>query len=129
MKVYALYGVNDLRMEEREVPTPQPGQVLVQVRAAGICGSDIPRIFQTGTYSFPTVPGHEFSGTVAAVGAGVSPEWEGCRVGVFPLIPCMQCPPCRQKHYVYFHFSSFRISQNLSAICTRQFLQCTLIPI
>ena len=88
-----------MRMEEREVPQPGPDQVLVQVRAAGICGSDIPRIFQTGTYSFPTVPGHEFSGTVAAVGAGVSPEWEGRRVGVFPLIPCMNCAPCRQKHY------------------------------
>lgn len=99
MKVYALYGAEDLRMEERERPQPGPGQVLVRVRAAGICGSDIPRIFKTGTYTFPTVPGHEFSGTVEAVGNGAAPEWKGRRVGVFPLIPCRQCAPCRQKHY------------------------------
>lgn len=99
MKTYALYGINDLRMEERAVPSPGENQVLVQVKAVGICGSDIPRIFQTGTYSFPTVPGHEFSGVVAAVGTGVKPEWVGRRVGVFPLIPCRKCTPCRQKHY------------------------------
>lgn len=81
------------------MPEPGPGQVLVQVKAAGICGSDIPRIFQTGTYSFPTIPGHEFSGVVAAMGSGVPPEWAGKRVGIFPLIPCRECAPCRQKHY------------------------------
>ncbi len=99
MKAYVLHGINDLRMEERAVPEPGPGQVLVQVKAAGICGSDIPRIFQTGTYSFPTIPGHEFSGVVAAVGPGAPPEWTGKRVGIFPLIPCRECAPCRQKHY------------------------------
>lgn len=99
MKAYALYGINDLHMEERAVPSPGENQVLVQVKAVGICGSDIPRIFQTGTYSFPTVPGHEFSGVVVAVGAGVKPEWIGRRVGVFPLIPCRECTPCLQKHY------------------------------
>ncbi|MBD5529304.1 MAG: galactitol-1-phosphate 5-dehydrogenase [Lachnospiraceae bacterium] len=99
MKAYVLHGINDLRMEERAVPEPGPGQVLVQVKAAGICGSDIPRIFRTGTYSFPTIPGHEFSGVVAAMGPGVPSEWTGKRVGIFPLIPCRECAPCRQKHY------------------------------
>ncbi len=99
MKAYALYGVDDLRMEERDIPQPGPGQVLVRVGAAGICGSDIPRIFKTGTYSFPTVPGHEFSGTVTEVGNGTAPEWKGRRVGIFPLIPCRQCASCRQKRY------------------------------
>lgn len=81
------------------MPEPGQGEVLVQVKAAGICGSDIPRIFQTGTYSFPTIPGHEFSGVVAAVGPGVPTEWTGKKVGIFPLIPCRKCAPCRQKHY------------------------------
>lgn len=99
MKTYVLHGINDLRLEERAIPEMEPGQVLVQVRAVGICGSDIPRIFQTGTYSFPTVPGHEFSGVVADVGAQVDKRWIGQPVGIFPLIPCMKCGPCRQKVY------------------------------
>lgn len=69
------------------------------MRAVGICGSDISRIFQTGTYSFPTVPGHEFLGVVAEVGTQVDKSWLGCPVGIFPLIPCMECAPCRQKAY------------------------------
>lgn len=99
MKAYVLHGINDLWLEEKAVPEVGPGKVLVQVRAVGICGSDIPRIFQTGTYSFPTVPGHEFSGVVAEVGAQADESWLGRPVGVFPLIPCMECVPCRQKAY------------------------------
>lgn len=99
MKAYALYGINDLRQEERPLPSPEPSQALIQVRAAGICGSDIPRVFQTGTYSFPTVPGHEFAGVVADVGAHADRDWIGRRVGVFPLIPCGECAPCKQKKY------------------------------
>ena len=99
MKAYVLHGINDLRLEEKAIPEMEPDQVLVQVRAAGICGSDIPRIFQTGTYSFPTVPGHEFSGVVAEVGAQADKSRLGQHVGVFPLIPCMKCGPCRQKAY------------------------------
>lgn len=99
MKAYVLHGINDLRLEEREKPKAGPGQVLVQVRAAGICGSDIPRIFQTGTYFFPAVPGHEFSGVVVEVGAQADKNWLGQPVGIFPLIPCMKCALCRQKAY------------------------------
>lgn len=99
MKAYALYGVNDLRLEDRAVPEVKPDQVLVQVKAVGICGSDIPRIFRTGTYSFPTVPGHEFSGIVVKVGEQADTSWLGRPVGIFPLIPCRECAPCRQKLY------------------------------
>ena len=40
------------------------GEVLIRIQASGICGSDIPRVFQKGTYHFPTIPGHEFSGEI-----------------------------------------------------------------
>lgn len=99
MKAYVLHGINDLRLEERTYPKAAAGQVLVQVRAAGICGSDIPRIFREGTYSFPLVPGHEFSGVVVEVGPGEDRELAGRPVGIFPLIPCGKCVLCRQKAY------------------------------
>ena len=99
MRAYELHGVNDLRREDIEKPEIPSGWVLVQVKASGICSSDIPRIFTNGTYHFPTIPGHEFSGVVAAYGEGVPEERVGKRVGIFPLIPCRTCPQCRQKKY------------------------------
>ncbi|MGN0385607.1 MAG: galactitol-1-phosphate 5-dehydrogenase [Lachnospiraceae bacterium] len=99
MKAYVLHGIADLRYEEVEKPKAGPGEVLVKVMAAGICGSDIPRIYKTGAYHHPLIPGHEFSGQVAEVGEGVSKEWQGKRVGIFPLIPCMKCSSCFKKKY------------------------------
>ena len=99
MRAYELHVVNDLRREDIEKPEIPSGWVLVQVKASGICSSDIPRIFTNGTYHFPTIPGHEFSGVVAAYGEGVPEERVGKRVGIFPLIPCRTCPQCRQKKY------------------------------
>ncbi len=99
MRAWVLHGIGDLRFETVEKPALKLGEVLVQVRAAGICGSDIPRIYQNGAHVHPLIPGHEFSGVVAEVGAGVDTAWLGQRVGVFPLIPCMACAPCQKEHY------------------------------
>lgn len=99
MKAYRLYGIGDLRLVEIPCQVQKQNEVLVQVKAAGICGSDIPRIYQTGTYHYPTIPGHEFAGVVEAVGENVDPEWKGKRVGIFPLIPCHACAPCRAGQY------------------------------
>lgn len=99
MKAYVLHGIDDFRYEEVERPAVSAGNVLVHVQAVGICGSDIPRIYQTGAYSHPLIPGHEFAGEVVEVGEGMSSSWIGRRVGVFPLIPCMNCPQCQKKQY------------------------------
>ena len=99
MKAWVLHGIDDIRLEEVEKPQPGEREVLVEVKAAGICGSDIPRIYQNGTYSYPLIPGHEFSGMVAETGTLADPSWKGKRVGVFPLIPCGKCAPCRKKKY------------------------------
>lgn len=99
MKAWVLHNINDLRFEEVNSPTIGEEETLVKVKAAGICGSDIPRIFYTGTYSYPLIPGHEFAGQVVAVGGAVDPKWQGKRVGVFPLIPCGECLPCKKKQY------------------------------
>ena len=81
------------------MPECPAGWAIVQVKAAGICSSDIARVFTKGTYHFPTIPGHEFSGVVCSVGDGGDSGWIGKRVGVFPLIPCRECPQCAEKHY------------------------------
>lgn len=99
MKAWVLHEIGDIRWEEVEQPVPGEQEVLLRVRAAGICGSDVPRIYTNGTYSYPLIPGHEFAGEVMACGEGVSEEWLGQRTGIFPLIPCRECGPCRQGYY------------------------------
>jgi L-iditol 2-dehydrogenase len=64
MKAQVLYGINDMRYEDIEEPQLKDGWVIVKVMAAGICGSDIPRIYKTGAHVHPIVIGHEFSGKV-----------------------------------------------------------------
>ncbi len=84
--------------EIRDIPTPKPGEkeVLIRVRACGICGSDI-GLYKMGMED--RILGHEFSGDIAAVGAGVSGWKEGDRVVVEPLLPCWECYWCKHgKH-------------------------------
>ena len=99
MKAQILHAIGDIRLEEIEKPVPKEGEVIIKVKAAGICGSDIPRIYKTGTYHYPLIPGHEFSGEVVELGDRVDSKWKGKAVGIFPLIPCKACNPCKQKKY------------------------------
>lgn len=99
MNAWALHQVNDLRFEITDTPEPTDQEVLAEVKAAGICGSDIPRIYRAGTYSYPLIPGHEFSGVVVKTGKNVDKSWLGQRVGIFPLIPCKSCVPCQNGQY------------------------------
>jgi len=99
MKAYVLKAIGNFGMEEVPKPVPGEKEVLIAVKAAGICGSDIPRIYYTGTYSYPLIPGHEFSGVVVETGKEVDEAWFGKRVGIFPLIPCEKCRPCLDKQY------------------------------
>lgn len=99
MKAYVLHAVNDFRYEDVEMPNCPSKWAIIKVKAAGICSSDIARVFTKGTYHFPTIPGHEFSGEVFSVGDSEDSKWIGKRVGVFPLIPCRKCPQCENKQY------------------------------
>ncbi len=81
------------------VPEPIPGadDVLIRVRAAGICGTDL-HIFK-GEYeaTYPLIPGHEFSGEVVAIGANVRNFQVGDRVTADPNIPCNRCRYCQRN--------------------------------
>lgn len=94
-----MHDVNDIRFEEADKPQPADNEVLVSVKAAGICGSDIPRIYKTGAHIHPLIPGHEFSGQVIQAGKKADTEWLDKRVGIFPLIPCGRCPACQAQRY------------------------------
>jgi L-iditol 2-dehydrogenase len=99
MKAAVLHANEDLRYEDYPTPRPKEGEVLVRVRATGICGSDIPRVLHSGAHYYPIVLGHEFSGDVVELGAGVTNVKMGDRVAVAPLIPCHACADCGRGDY------------------------------
>ncbi|MEG0918463.1 MAG: galactitol-1-phosphate 5-dehydrogenase [Anaerovoracaceae bacterium] len=110
MKALNLHGINNLVYEEVETPKLKNGEVLLKIKASGICSSDIERVFINGTYHFPTIPGHEFSGEIVQVADDVDKNLIGRRSSVFPLLPCFQCEACKNKEYAicsnYKYFGS-----------------------
>src|SRR5713226_7093318 len=91
-------GVNDVRLETLPVPEIAAGELLLRVHTCGVCGTDLKKI-ASGSHSAPRIFGHETSGEVAAVGAGVKKFALGDRVVVFHHIPCRQCYYCRHKTF------------------------------
>jgi 2-desacetyl-2-hydroxyethyl bacteriochlorophyllide A dehydrogenase len=78
-------------------PEPGPGEVLVKTHASGICHTDIDILHgRYGTATFPLVPGHEYAGTVEALGPGTTGFAEGDRVVVDPNFHCGHCRACRK---------------------------------
>lgn len=84
------------------IPQPQPGEVLVKVRAVGVCGSDVHYYLQgrigENVATEPHIMGHEFAGEVAELGPGVQGLCVGQMVAVEPAISCGQCEMCREGH-------------------------------
>ena len=99
MTAWILNNINDLQLKNVPIPAITEHEALIHVQAAGICGSDIPRIYKTGAHCHPLIVGHEFSGIVEAVGNTANKNWIGKRVGIFPLIPCKQCISCQKHQY------------------------------
>ena len=67
MKAFVLEKLGEINERDVEKPTLKKDWVLIKTAFAGICSSDIPRIYTNGAYHYPLIPGHEFSGTVQAV--------------------------------------------------------------
>src|SRR5712671_1286022 len=91
-------GVNNICLETVPVPKISAGELLVRVHTCGVCGTDLKKI-ATGSHSAPRIFGHETSGVVAAVGAGVRDFQPGDRVVVFHHIPCRECYYCQHKTF------------------------------
>lgn len=98
MKAAVYRGVDDVRLEEVPVPEIGAGEMLVRVHTCGICGTDLKKI-STGSHSAPRIFGHETSGVVAKVGAGVREYAVGDRVMVFHHIPCRECYYCHHQTF------------------------------
>src|SRR5690349_12295422 len=98
MRAAVYRGVDDVRVETIDVPKISGGELLVKIHTCGICGTDLKKI-HTGSHSAPRVFGHEMSGTVVEVGAGVKNFKVGDRVMVFHHIPCGDCYYCHAKTF------------------------------
>jgi L-iditol 2-dehydrogenase len=91
------HGPGDLRQEEWPVPEPGPGEVVLKIEAALTCGTDVKTLRRGHPVMIPRVPtvfGHEFAGTITAVGPGVRTLREGDRAVAANSAPCRRCPSC-----------------------------------
>jgi L-iditol 2-dehydrogenase len=102
MKAALLYGVKDLKVESVEKPTVGLGEVLVRVKAATTCGTDL-KIFQRGyvegVINLPTVFGHEWAGEVEEVSEELLWPKKGMRVRAGNSAPCLRCRMCQRGDY------------------------------
>ena len=98
-----LYAPRDVRIEDRPTPEPDPLEVVVEVAAVGVCGSDV-HWYEDGRIGTryvraPLVLGHESAGCVVAIGERVTRHAVGDRVALEPGLPCGRCRECRAGRY------------------------------
>ena len=97
MRAAVCHKPYDLTVEEVEKPEPGPGQAVVRTKATGVCGSDVDGYIGKHPWiGHPIILGHECSGVVDLVGAGVTRFKSGDRVVVEPFFVCGQCPNCQR---------------------------------
>lgn len=107
MRALIIDGTRSASVQNVAVPVPGPAQVVVTVHRVGICGTDVELFtrelpyFEQGKSRFPLCPGHEWCGTVSAVGTGVDPRWVGERVTGDTMLGCGRCDRCASgRHHV-----------------------------
>lgn len=99
MKAAFLKENKEIAIEKMTLPIVMDGHALIKVKYSGVCGSDIPRIFNNGARYYPIVLGHEFSGVIENINTNEKNLKIGDRVAVAPLIPCMNCKDCKKGNY------------------------------
>lgn len=116
MKAVVLTGNESLVYMDIPTPEVKPGTARIKVAVCGICGSDVPRVFNHGAHNYPVVLGHEFSGIVDMIGEGVEGLKIGDHVVAAPLVPCYQCASCQQGDYALCKRYSFIGSRQQGAM-------------
>ena len=109
-----LHGAKDLRLEEREINSPEPGELQINIRATGLCGSDLHyyQHYRNGDIRIqePLSLGHESAGVVSAIG----PQVEGFKiwdsVALEVGVPCKTCARCTEGRYNLCKTMRFRSS-------------------
>src|SRR6201989_3667864 len=100
MRALVITGAGTARVEDVDGPVPGAGQVVVDVRRGGICGTDVELFtgqlayFAQGKIGFPIRPGHEWCGVVSVLGEGVDAGWLGARLTGDTMLGCGRCPRC-----------------------------------
>ena len=135
MRAAVYYGNHQLKIEDVPEPTAGAGQVKVRVSRNGICGTDLHEYFDGPIFippsephpltgrNMPLVLGHEFSGTVTEVGAGVTDVREGDRVTIEPVYRCGECRPCRAGRYNLCQIVGFH-----GLMADGGMAECTVVP-
>lgn len=103
MRVAVYYDKEDIRVENLQEPEIGPGELLVRVRASGICGTDVVKILNRKVTP-PAILGHEIAGEVVKVGTQVKRFKVGDRVVVAHHVPCYNCHYCRHQNYAMCRF-------------------------
>jgi 2-desacetyl-2-hydroxyethyl bacteriochlorophyllide A dehydrogenase len=109
-------GKKSVEVQDAENPKPGPGEVLLRVKACGICGTDLHYYEGTFPYSSKRSPGHEFAGEVVELGEGVSRVAVGDRVAVEPLRRCNECVNCMSGRYHICERMNFATDQSQGAL-------------
>ncbi|MGI6501762.1 MAG: galactitol-1-phosphate 5-dehydrogenase [Anaerostipes sp.] len=123
MRAMRLHKINEFTLDQVEKPVPKGDEILVKVGACGICGSDIPRVYELGTKVYPVTLGHEYSGTVVEVGNPEDSNLIGRTAAIYPVVPCNECPSCKIGQYA--QCSNYR---NLGSRTDGGFAEYCLLP-
>lgn len=100
MKAAVVHGKDDIRIQSVPVPETGDGEILVKVRASGICATDIKTLLGQGLpKNLPAILGHEVAGTIERVGPGVRGLSPGERVAVYPIAVCGECFYCKRGRH------------------------------
>jgi len=95
MKTATLIDAHTVEISDTERPEPDPGELLVEINACGLCATDLHMYTGSITVDYPMVPGHESAGEVVTVGDAIKGFQAGDRVAINPSVPCYECRACK----------------------------------